>query len=181
VVVFTASHKWYADVILDYIDPERKYIQHRLYRDHCIKTKDNVYIKDLRIFGNRDLRDIIIVDNAVYSFGAQLSNGIPIIPYKDDEEDAEFLNLIEYIKVIADQPDLRECNRQAFQLEKVNKFNMDNFIHFYEYNEIEGNLSDEDYVCEDDAEENKHISESQGEATTISDAADIRPKANSYK
>ena len=26
VVVFTASHKWYADVILDHIDPEKKYI-----------------------------------------------------------------------------------------------------------------------------------------------------------
>lgn len=26
VVVFTASHKWYADVILDYIDPEKKLI-----------------------------------------------------------------------------------------------------------------------------------------------------------
>ena len=26
VVVFTASHKWYADIILDYIDPEKKYI-----------------------------------------------------------------------------------------------------------------------------------------------------------
>jgi CTD small phosphatase-like protein 2 len=70
VVVFTASHKWYADVILDYIDPEKKYIQHRLYREHCIKTTDNVYIKDLSIFKNRDLKDMIIVDNAVYSFGA---------------------------------------------------------------------------------------------------------------
>lgn len=70
VVVFTASHKWYADVILDYIDPEGIYIQHRLYRDHCIKTTDNVYIKDLRVFEGRDLKDLIIVDNAVYSFGA---------------------------------------------------------------------------------------------------------------
>lgn len=69
VVVFTASHKWYADVILDYIDPKKEYIQHRFYRDHCIKTKDNVYIKDLRVFKNRDLKDMIIVDNAVYSFG----------------------------------------------------------------------------------------------------------------
>jgi CTD small phosphatase-like protein 2 len=87
VVVFTASHKWYADVILDYIDPEGKYFQHRLYREHCIKTKDNVYIKDLRVFKNRELKDMIIVDNAVYSFGAQLSNGIPITPFKDDKED----------------------------------------------------------------------------------------------
>ena len=70
VVVFTASHKWYADVILDYIDPTKKLIQHRLYRDHCIKTTDNVYIKDLRVFKNRDMKDMIIVDNAVYSFGA---------------------------------------------------------------------------------------------------------------
>lgn len=70
VVVFTASHKWYADVILDYIDPEGIYFQHRFYREHCIQTKDNVYIKDLRVFKNRDMKDMIIVDNAVYSFGA---------------------------------------------------------------------------------------------------------------
>jgi CTD small phosphatase-like protein 2 len=69
VVVFTASHKYYADVIIDYIDPENKYVQHRLYRDQCIPTKDGVYIKDLRIFKNRDLKDLIIVDNAIYSFG----------------------------------------------------------------------------------------------------------------
>ena len=70
VIVFTASHKWYADVIIDYIDPTGTLIQHRLYRDHCIKTTDNVYVKDLRIFKNRDLKDLLIVDNAVYSFGA---------------------------------------------------------------------------------------------------------------
>ena len=36
VAVFTASHKWYADVILDYIDPSNTLIQHRVYREHCI-------------------------------------------------------------------------------------------------------------------------------------------------
>jgi CTD small phosphatase-like protein 2 len=70
VIVFTASHKFYADVILDYMDPDGTLIQHRLYREHCIGTDDNVYIKDLRIFEGRDLKDIIIVDNAVYSFGS---------------------------------------------------------------------------------------------------------------
>ena len=87
VAVFTASHQWYADVILDYIDPEKKLIQHRIYRDKCIKSTDNVYIKDLRVFKNRDLKDMVIVDNAVYSFGAQLANGIPITPFKDDKDD----------------------------------------------------------------------------------------------
>lgn len=123
VVVFTASHKWYADVILDYIDPENKYIQHRLYREHCIKTTDNVYIKDLRVFKNRDLKDMILVDNAVYSFGAQLSNGIPITPFKDDKDDTEFVCLMNYLQNIIDLDDFREANRDAFRMEQVYKFN----------------------------------------------------------
>lgn len=119
VVVFTASHRWYADVILDYIDPEKKLIQHRVYRDNCIKTTDNVYIKDLRVFKNRDLKDMIIVDNAVYSFGAQLANGIPITPFKDDVDDREFLYLMSYLEVLKDCEDMRELNREAFKMEQV--------------------------------------------------------------
>lgn len=69
IVVFTASHKAYADVVLDYIDPDRDLIDKRLYRESCVKTEDNVYIKDLRIIKNRKLKDMVIVDNAVYSFG----------------------------------------------------------------------------------------------------------------
>ena len=35
VVVFTASHKFYADVVLDYLDPNNELIHHRFYRDSC--------------------------------------------------------------------------------------------------------------------------------------------------
>ena len=69
VAVFTASHKWYADVILDHIDPKGIYFQHRFYRESCIKTTDNVYVKDLRVLRNVNLKDMLLVDNAVYSFG----------------------------------------------------------------------------------------------------------------
>ena len=66
----------------------------RLYRDSCLKTDDGVYVKDLRILGNqRGLENVIIVDNAVYSFGYQLENGIPIIPFYDDKSDEELLHL----------------------------------------------------------------------------------------
>ena len=40
-----------------------------LYRDSCIKTDSNVYLKDLRIIKNVDMKNIILVDNAVYGFG----------------------------------------------------------------------------------------------------------------
>jgi len=34
-----------------------------------METEEGVFIKDLRIIKNRKLKDIVIVDNAVYSFG----------------------------------------------------------------------------------------------------------------
>ena len=78
VIVFTASHRCYADTVLDYIDPTKELIHHRLYRENCIVT-DNLHIKDLRILQNRRIQDILIVDNAAYSFAYQLDNGIQII------------------------------------------------------------------------------------------------------
>lgn len=91
VVVFTASVKDYADPILDHLDPTGQLIHHWLYRESCIKTENPtggyIYVKDLRIFKNFDLKDIVIVDNAVYSFKNQLENGIPILPFRDDRLD----------------------------------------------------------------------------------------------
>jgi TFIIF-interacting CTD phosphatase-like protein len=60
---------------------------------------------------------MIIVDNAVYSFGAQLANGIPITPFKDDKDDTEFVCLMNYLKAIKDVDDLRVPNRAAFKME----------------------------------------------------------------
>ena len=88
-----------------------------MYREHCLKTPEGIYIKDLRIIKNRELKDMVIVDNAVYSFGYQLDNGIPIIPYYDDKEnDEELMHLIYYINCIINSPDVRDQNRKAFQL-----------------------------------------------------------------
>ena len=68
VAIFTASHQAYADAVIDQLlDPERKYP--RLYRQHCIRTNEGIYVKDLRVIRNRLVQDIILVDNAVYSFG----------------------------------------------------------------------------------------------------------------
>lgn len=137
VCVFTASNKGYADTILDYIDPKGRLIQHRFYRESCIKTTDNVYIKDLRIFRNVPLKDIIIVDNAVYSFGAQLDNGIPITPFKEDVDDNEFLHLMGHLSKCADAYDMRDENRKVFRFGQLLKYKFDKFIELYDYEECE--------------------------------------------
>jgi len=37
VIVFTASEREYANPILDYLDPEKKLIQARFFRDSCVQ------------------------------------------------------------------------------------------------------------------------------------------------
>lgn len=36
IIVFTASHSCYANVVLDYLDPKKELISCRLYREHCV-------------------------------------------------------------------------------------------------------------------------------------------------
>ena len=67
IIVFTASHGCYANKVLDFLDPKNKYISHRLFRENCVLTEEGIYVKDLRVI-NRKLSDMILVDNALYSF-----------------------------------------------------------------------------------------------------------------
>jgi len=81
-----------------------------------VVTEEGVHIKDLRVIGGRNLKDIILVDNAAYSFGFQIENGIPIIPFYDNKADQELRHLIPYLKFLSSVEDLREINKQTFRL-----------------------------------------------------------------
>jgi CTD small phosphatase-like protein 2 len=116
IMVFTASHSCYANVVLDYLDPHEEFIHHRLFRESCVVSEEGLHVKDLRVIGNRNLQDLILVDNAAYSFGMQLENGIPIIPFYDNKADQELRNLIPYLKFLSSVKDLREVNKQTFKL-----------------------------------------------------------------
>lgn len=118
--VFTASKKEYADSVLDYIDPGRKYIKHCFYREDCIGIKDKIFIKDLRIFTNRRLEDIVMLDNSMYSFVNQLSNGVLINSFYDNEQDTELYNVMGYLeKYIANTEDVRVANNQIFGFNEI--------------------------------------------------------------
>ena len=65
------------------------------------------------------MKDIVIVDNSVYSFSFQIENGIPIIPFYEDKEDEELLHLIYYLNCLHQVDDVREQNREAFELAKL--------------------------------------------------------------
>jgi CTD small phosphatase-like protein 2 len=70
-----------------------------------------LYLKDLRIFKNWALTDLLLVDNAAYSFANQIDNGIPIISYIDDRNDIELAKLANYLPCLSSADDVRVVTR----------------------------------------------------------------------
>jgi CTD small phosphatase-like protein 2 len=77
-----------------------------------METKNGFFIKDLRIIANKQLKDILIVDNLAHSFGFQIENGIPILEYHNDSTDTELKNMIDYLIEASKHDDLRVFNRR---------------------------------------------------------------------
>jgi CTD small phosphatase-like protein 2 len=63
-------------------------------------TSEGYNVKNLRILTEKDLSEIVIVDNSVYSFAFQIDNEIPIIPFYNDKADEEMLHLVYYLNCL---------------------------------------------------------------------------------
>ena len=118
--VFTASVPEYADAVINYLDPENKYIKFRLYRDNCINVGDLLRVKNLNILKNVSLKKMILVDNNMYSFAPQLENGILINSFINDKNDSELSNLLSYLlNYIYPAEDVRKVNEEFFGFKKI--------------------------------------------------------------
>ena len=101
VVAFTASNSCYANSVLELLDPEATIFSFRMFREHCYESKDKVHIKDLSVIKNRDLEDILLVDNAPYSYGFNMGNGVPIVSFYGEKKDRELEKLEMFLEKCA--------------------------------------------------------------------------------
>ena len=118
--IFTASVKAYADAVIDYLDPGKNLIKFRLYRNNCINLNDKIFVKDLRIIKGIDMKDIILLDNSIYSFCAQINNGILVNSFFNDKNDIELYNVLRYLlDFLVKADDVRVINEQFFNFDKI--------------------------------------------------------------
>jgi RNA polymerase II subunit A small phosphatase-like protein len=115
--VYSASSKQYLNNIIKNID-KNNIIKKCYCRDDCIIYVENTeedldkpnnkynYVKDLKKI-NKDLRNIVFVDNNIMSFKLQEKNGIPIKSWYDDNDDMELYKLIPILKNLAGFYDVR--------------------------------------------------------------------------
>jgi hypothetical protein len=55
-------------------------------------------VKDLSTFTNIPMKDMLIVDNYIYSFALNLENGICVKPYYEGKEDVELMFLADALE-----------------------------------------------------------------------------------
>jgi hypothetical protein len=106
----------------------------------------------LRILKGLDPKDVIIIDNYVYSFAFHLENGIPVVPFFGEKGDDEMIKVIKYIQSISDRDDFRIPNNKVFQLKKILNSNIENFIKYYDFDKIT-DIAESENDDEDDSEE----------------------------
>lgn len=71
------------------------------------------------MIADRQLKDIIIVDNSIISFAYQMNNGIPIKAYVRQETDEELLFMVAYLEEIFSLDDPRESIKKTFCLQDL--------------------------------------------------------------
>lgn len=100
-ILFTASDQPYADKCIKFLDPNNDIFTMKLYKHNCLKIGSDFTIKDLRMFRNIPLHNIIILDNNPVCYVLQPANAIPITSFYSDSNDRELQKLSIILKCLA--------------------------------------------------------------------------------
>lgn len=105
IIIYTASLQKYADPVIDFIDPKR-HTAYRLFREHCTFFK-GIFVKDLSRL-DRDLEDIMIIDNSPTSYLFHTECSLPIESWYEDPADTALIQYVPILESMAVVPDVRD-------------------------------------------------------------------------
>lgn len=107
VMIFTASHRSYADPVVDALDALCGGALQgctRLYREHCADLAGSK-VKDLSLLG-RPLHRVALLDNSPTSYYFQPRCGIPVESWFDDPQDDALVRLCPMLERLASSLDV---------------------------------------------------------------------------
>lgn len=108
IVVFSNHHSYMAEEIVAKMD-RKQAVLHVLAREST-RYYNSAHVKDLAKL-NRDLQQVILLDDDATAYQLQPENAIPVKPYTDgrDRDDHELKDLIPFLKALAMErvPDFR--------------------------------------------------------------------------
>jgi CTD small phosphatase-like protein 2 len=114
-VLYTAADQRYADQVLNFIERKRRYFAHRLYKTQCVHKPGLYTLKQLEILcGNRDIKNVVLIDNSVRNYALAVRNGIPIKEFKGADADLELIYLAKYMRELVHEPDSRNAIKEHF-------------------------------------------------------------------
>ena len=138
VVIFTASLSNYASPLLDILDKGEN-IKYRLYRENCT-FMNGVYIKDLKRL-NRNLKDLVIVDNSPLAYSFDIDNGLPIKTWYEDKNDIELYKINDILEFLSTTDDVRNYIKKFVKKNQIIYEEAINFIKSLENkNILENNI-----------------------------------------
>eukprot|EP00826_Nyctotherus_ovalis_P066814 TRINITY_DN9918_c0_g2_i2.p1 TRINITY_DN9918_c0_g2~~TRINITY_DN9918_c0_g2_i2.p1 ORF type:complete len:364 (-),score=69.20 TRINITY_DN9918_c0_g2_i2:120-1211(-) len=115
-IIYTSLDKEFTTALIkNKLDKKGVIVSAVLPKRYCFK-KNGYYIKDLRILKNRDLSKVIYLDSSVVSSCNQMDNSLIIPPYSSDKSDRVLYKVLDMLKSIANERDVRVELRRIFSL-----------------------------------------------------------------
>ena len=111
-ILFSSGTKDYVESIVKLIEENENYFEYVLYRQHVSFDEKGEYFKNLNLL-NRDIKNILIIDDKEKNYKYHKSNGISIKPFNgDNENDINILDLLGQILIkiridVEDSGDIR--------------------------------------------------------------------------
>ena len=121
IIIFTASREDYAEKVISVLDPSKTVIKECLFRQNCVPYR-GICMKDFGVIDNRRKEDLIMIDNQLFSFALDFSNGILVKSYLGEQDDKELEPLATALMDLKGYEDTTAWIKKTFNTEN-----------FYEY------------------------------------------------
>ena len=155
VVIFTASISKYALPLLDILDTDKN-IKYKLTREHCTFL-NGIYIKELKKL-NRNLNDLIILDNSPLAYSFDNDNGLPIKAWYEDKNDNELEKVYLLLEFLSKVKDVRNFIKKFVNNNEINFDVSNEIIKLYNENMKDFNNDNNNYM-----NKSKEIKEKENE------------------